>query len=55
MTGSRDASKTAPYSGAVAGLIARHSVVGLIGALLTYLFWLSRPEWVSEMRFCRAV
>ncbi len=55
MTGCRDASKTAPYSGALAGLNARHSVVGLIGALLTYLFWLSRPEWVAEMRFWRAV
>ncbi len=54
MTGCRDASKTAPYSGALAGLNARHSVVGLM-ALLTYLFWLSRPEWVAEMRFWRAV
>ncbi len=55
MAGSKDASNTFPYPGAIAGLIARHSVVGLIGALLTYLFWLSRPEWAAEMRFWRAV
>jgi len=28
MTGSKEASKTAPYSSAIAGLIARHSVGG---------------------------
>lgn len=55
MAGSKDASNTVPYSSAIAGIIARHSVVGFIGALLTYLFWLSRPEWVAEMRFWRAV
>ena len=55
MAGSKDTSNTFPYPGAIAGLIARHSVVGLIGALLTYLFWLSRPELVAEMRFWRAV
>ena len=41
--------------GATVRLILRHAVMGLIGAALTYLFWLSRPEWVAEMRFWRAV
>ena len=36
-------------------LIRRHLIVGLIGAALIYLFWLSRPQWSSEMRFWRAV
>ncbi len=36
-------------------LLLRHLTVGLIAAGLTYLFWLSRPEWVDEMRFWRAV
>ena len=36
-------------------LIRRHLVVGLIGAALIYLFWLSRPQWSPEMRFWRAV
>ena len=36
-------------------LIFRHSLVGSFGAFLTLLFWLSRPEWVAEMRFWRAV
>lgn len=35
--------------------IYRHSLVGSFGAVLTFLFWLSRPEWVAEMRFWRAV
>ena len=39
----------------MSSLIFRHILVGSCGALLTYLFWLSRPEWVSEMRFWRAV
>lgn len=39
----------------VVGLIRRHTVVGFIGAILTLAFWLSRPEWVAEMRFWRAV
>lgn len=44
MTGSKGASNTVPYVGAIAGLIARHSVVGLIGALLTYLGTPGRPH-----------
>lgn len=35
--------------------IRRHIIVGLIGAALIYLFWLSRPEWSADMRFWRAV
>ena len=37
------------------GLIRRHLMVGIIGAALIYLFWLSRPQWSSDMRFWRAV
>ena len=33
----------------------RHLLVGSIGMGLTYLFWLSRPQWDAEMRFWRAV
>ena len=36
-------------------LIRRHGVVGIIGGVLVYLFWLSRPQWDPEMRFWRAV
>ena len=36
-------------------LIRRHLTVALMGALLIYLFWLSRPQWTPEMRFWRAV
>ena len=36
-------------------LLLRHLIVGLIAGGLTYLFWLSRPDWVDEMRFWRAV
>ncbi len=36
-------------------LIRRHLIVGLIGAALIYLFWLSRPQWSADMRFWRAV
>ena len=36
-------------------LIRRHGAVGIIGAALIYLFWLSRPQWDPEMRFWRAV
>ncbi len=35
--------------------LLRHLLVGIIGAGLTYLFWLSRPQWDPEMRFWRAV
>lgn len=35
--------------------IRRHLAVASFGALLVYLFWLSRPDWTSEMRFWRAV
>ena len=38
-----------------ANFLLRHLTVGLIAAGLTYLFWLSRPQWVDEMRFWRAV
>lgn len=33
----------------------RHLLVGSIGVGLTYLFWLSRPQWDPEMRLWRAV
>ena len=36
-------------------LIRRHGVVAIIGGLLLYLFWLSRPEWDAEMRLWRGV
>lgn len=36
-------------------LIRRHLVVGILGAALIYVFWLSRPQWSSDMRFWRAV
>ena len=39
----------------MAALIRRNLTVGLIGAGLIYLFWISRPEWSPEMRFWRAV
>ena len=36
-------------------LVRRNLIVGLIGAALIYLFWLTRPQWSSDMRFWRAV
>ena len=36
-------------------LYLRHLIVGMITTALTYLFWLSRPQWDPEMRFWRAV
>ena len=36
-------------------LIRRHAIVGIVGGTLAYLFWLSRPQWVPEMRLWRAV
>ena len=39
----------------MASLVTRHTIVGLIGAGVIYLFWLSRPEWSSDMRFWRSV
>ena len=35
--------------------IGRNLIVGLIGAALIYTFWLTRPQWSSDMRFWRAV
>ena len=37
------------------GKLLRNVVIALLGALLTYGFWLTRPEWDSEMRLWRAV
>lgn len=34
---------------------ARHVVVGGVASLLVYGFWLSRPQWVAEMRLWRAI
>ena len=36
-------------------LIRKNSLVAFLGVALTYVFWLSRPEWDPEMRFWRAV
>jgi hypothetical protein len=36
-------------------LLRRHLLVGLIAILLTFAFWMSRPQWVAEMRFWKAV
>jgi sulfoxide reductase heme-binding subunit YedZ len=36
-------------------VLLRHLLVGIISVILTYLFWLSRPQWDPEMRFWRAV
>lgn len=33
----------------------RHLACGAIAGVLTYLFWLTRPQWSAEMRFWRAV
>lgn len=32
----------------------RHALIGSLSAVTVYVFWLSRPEWVSEMRLWRA-
>jgi methionine sulfoxide reductase heme-binding subunit len=37
------------------GFLFRHIVAGTIAGLLTYVFWLTRPQWSAEMRFWRAV
>lgn len=55
MAASEDTGQYRPHGGAAVRLIRTHTVVGVSGALLTYLFWLSRPDWVAEMRFWRAV
>ena len=55
MVDSKYARRTRHKPPAVIGLIQRHSVVGFISAILTLAFWYSRPEWVAEMRFWRAV
>ncbi len=36
-------------------VLRRRAIIGIIGVLLIYLFWLSRPDWDGEMRFWRAV
>ena len=36
-------------------LIQRHFFIGMIGAVLLSIFWLSRPDWVAEMRLWKAV
>lgn len=41
-----------PPSAQAAG---RHVIVFLVAGLLLFAFWLSRPEWSSEMRLWRAV
>lgn len=37
------------------GKLLTNAVVALLGVLLSYGFWLSRPEWDPEMRLWRAV
>jgi methionine sulfoxide reductase heme-binding subunit len=36
-------------------LVARHVIAGLVGLVLTYGFWLTRPQWDPEMRLWKAV
>lgn len=36
-------------------VLRRRAIIGIVGVALTYLFWLSRPDWDGEMRFWRAV
>jgi methionine sulfoxide reductase heme-binding subunit len=36
-------------------LLRKNFVVAFFGALISYGFWLSRPDWDPEMRFWRAV
>jgi sulfoxide reductase heme-binding subunit YedZ len=35
-------------------LLLRHTLIGFLASLTVYLFWLSRPEWVFDMRLWRA-
>lgn len=35
-------------------LILRHTVTGAMAAVFVWLFWMSRPEWSSEMRLWKA-
>ncbi len=35
-------------------MLLRHLAVGALAAIVVYMFWLTRPEWVSEMRLWRA-
>jgi methionine sulfoxide reductase heme-binding subunit len=37
------------------GILLKNTYVGVLGALFSYGFWLSRPDWDAEMRFWRAV
>lgn len=36
-------------------LFVRHAAIGALAGLVLYLFWLSRPDWSSDMRLWRAV
>jgi sulfoxide reductase heme-binding subunit YedZ len=36
-------------------LLLRHLIVGFVATGVSYLFWISRPQWDPEMRFWRAV
>lgn len=36
-------------------LLLRHLLSGATALLLTYVFWLTRPQWSAEMRLWRAV
>lgn len=36
-------------------MIGRHAIVAAIGVIGIWVFWLSRPVWVPEMRFWKAV
>jgi methionine sulfoxide reductase heme-binding subunit len=37
------------------GILLKNTATALLGALLSYGFWLTRPEWDPEMRLWRAV
>lgn len=49
------ASTKIAYLGPMTTVLFKNVTVGLAGALLSYGFWLTRPEWDPEMRFWRAV
>jgi len=36
-------------------LLIRHTITGTVSVVLTWLFWQTRPEWDSEMRFWKAL
>ncbi len=39
----------------VGRVLRSRAIIGIVGVVLIYLFWLSRPDWDGEMRFWRAV